>query len=256
MNTIATIRNSELDNEKLSHIFTPKNTPLDNIDFTKVIVKKPWGHEYVIYDDGNASIWVMHLHKGGSTSMHCHIYKKTALVVLKGKAITTTLNDGFMLKEGDGLVLEKKVFHATQAASEEETIVLELETPSKKTDVVRLVDLYGRETAGYESESKMIPGNASEHVFFTPLETNTIKSIGNMHLSLHSFSADTLLNSINKDEICVVLDGEIRDEKLRQVYKKGDLLRVQVSNDALRTLKDSKILHITPASLQLTMLNG
>ena len=164
---IEVIRNSELDNEKLAYLIIPKSTSLEKIDFSKVIVKKPWGYEYLLYDDGNAAAWILHLHKGASTSMHCHLYKKTALVVLKGEAISTTLSEGFILKESDGLVLEKKAFHSTQSLSEEGTILLELETPSRKTDVVRLIDLYGRETAGYESESEMIlKGGLDEGNFF------------------------------------------------------------------------------------------
>ena len=79
---IELIKNSETDNEKLAHLFAPRNDGNEQIDFSRVIVKKPWGYEYSLYDDGKASAWILYLHKNALTSMHCHVYKKTALFVL------------------------------------------------------------------------------------------------------------------------------------------------------------------------------
>lgn len=61
---ICSINNSALDNEKLSHIFIPKEAVQENFDFSNVVVKKPWGYEYLLYDDGKASAWVLYLNKG------------------------------------------------------------------------------------------------------------------------------------------------------------------------------------------------
>ncbi len=251
---IESIKNSEVDNEKLSQLLIPKNTSLEKIDFSKVVVKKPWGHEYLLYDDGNAAAWILYLNKGASTSMHCHLYKKTALVVLKGEAISTTLSEGFILKESDGLVLDKKVFHSTQSISEEGTILLELETPSKKTDVVRLIDLYGRETAGYESESEMVTNfGLDERIFFPSNEEETIKKIGNTFISISTVEENSVISLINvKSSGVIILDGELRDEVNRKTFSRGDLFSIS-KYPSLRAIRKTKILKIETAQSSLSI---
>ena len=36
------------------------------------VVKKPWGHEYLIYENDDLGIWFLHIEKGQQTSTHCH----------------------------------------------------------------------------------------------------------------------------------------------------------------------------------------
>src|SRR3989338_11301099 len=141
-NIIRLIRNSDSDNERLSQILTPIDNALKNFDFSNVIVKKHWGYEYLMYQNDKVSIWIFHIKSGCLTSMHCHINKKTALIVLCGEAVFTTLEQGLDLKEGDALILDKKVFHSTQAISADGAIVMEIETPTLKTYLLRLSDDY------------------------------------------------------------------------------------------------------------------
>ncbi|MEK6933944.1 MAG: HAD family phosphatase [Nanoarchaeota archaeon] len=245
-NMIELISNSEADNERLSQIFIPKPKVLDSVDFSKVIVKKPWGHEYLLYDDGNASAWVLHINKDNLTSMHCHIYKKTALIVLAGKVACSTLNHGFLLNEGDGLILDKKVFHSTQALSQEEVILLELETPSKKTDVVRLIDIYGRQSEGYESESEMIKDMpAYKRVFFNVEELGIEKRIGNKNLSFNILEEDIYLDEkLLNSELLIILGGELKDEINRKSYIKGDIIKTD-KDSSIMVKRKAKILKIS-----------
>ena len=248
-NMIEFISNSEVDNEKLSQIFTPKTKTLDSVDFSKVVVKKPWGHEYLLYDDGNASVWILHINKDNLTSMHCHIYKKTALIVLAGKAVCTTLKEGFLLNEGDGLILDKKVFHSTQALSQKELILLELETPSKKTDVIRLIDQYGRESEGYESESEMIK-NIPEYnrVFFNLEDLGVEKRIGNKNLSFNLLEEDLYLaEEVLNGELLIILEGELKDEINKKSYIKGDIIKTN-NNSKIMVKRKAKILKISSAN--------
>ena len=48
---IELIKNSETDNEKLAHLFAPRNDGNEQIDFSRVIVKKPWGYEYLLFEN-------------------------------------------------------------------------------------------------------------------------------------------------------------------------------------------------------------
>ena len=52
--------------------------------FDDVVVKNPWGEEYLCFRNGDVAIWYLFILKGEKTSMHCHPTKNTGLVVLKG----------------------------------------------------------------------------------------------------------------------------------------------------------------------------
>jgi len=51
-----------------------------NIDkfYDRKVVKKPWGHEYVVYRKGNdLSVTLLRINYKKKTSLHCHPNKKT-----------------------------------------------------------------------------------------------------------------------------------------------------------------------------------
>ena len=58
-----------------------------NSIYSKMVVKKPWGFEYIVYDDkdkiGITFLNIKYKHK---TSLHCHPKKKTGFIILDGKA--------------------------------------------------------------------------------------------------------------------------------------------------------------------------
>ena len=77
-----------MDEEKLASISVDQKTIEDDFfDYSKVVVKKPWGYEYLIYQNDSVAVWVLFISKGYQTSMHCHPKKKTTLIVLSGKAV-------------------------------------------------------------------------------------------------------------------------------------------------------------------------
>ena len=57
----------------------------DFYDYSNVVVKKPWGYEYLIYCNDIVAIWILHIQCGAQTSMHCHPNKNTGLIVLNGE---------------------------------------------------------------------------------------------------------------------------------------------------------------------------
>ena len=59
---------------------------MENIDYRNTKVKKPWGSEYLIYQNNDVAIWLLHIIKERHTSLHCHPKKKTGLILLTGKA--------------------------------------------------------------------------------------------------------------------------------------------------------------------------
>lgn len=50
-------------------------------EFQGVIVSKPWGYEYLMYQNGIVTLWYLHIEHGCGTSMHCHPRKKTGLIL-------------------------------------------------------------------------------------------------------------------------------------------------------------------------------
>ena len=125
-------------------------------DFSKVIVKKPWGFEFLLYQNKKLAIWFLYLKKNQKTSFHCHIRKKTILYVLKGSIFFKSLKFSKKYNEGEYVQIGKKVFHQSKSISQKGSIVLELESPVNKNDLVRLSDDYGRTGIGYESRFKKI----------------------------------------------------------------------------------------------------
>ena len=146
------------DHEHIAKVaINPGDLEDDFFDYSKVVIKKPWGKEYLIYRNDDVALWALHMNKGAKTSMHCHPNKKTALVVLAGTVKCQTLNSERTLMAGQGSLIGKGVFHSTEDIDPEEVIVMELETPTNKRDLVRLNDAYGRSGKGYESSSHHLP---------------------------------------------------------------------------------------------------
>ena len=60
----------------------------NNNFYSNRVVYKPWGYEYVIYNNGNRlAITLVRIKHGYKTSLHCHPQKKTGFIILSGKAL-------------------------------------------------------------------------------------------------------------------------------------------------------------------------
>jgi len=117
------------------------------------IVKKPWGYEYLAYENENVGLWFLYIAPGQSTSMHCHPKKTTGLVLLDGEAEVSFLADKRELKSLDKVMIRRGLFHSTKALSDNGAFVFEIETPVDKQDLVRLNDKYGRASKPYEDST-------------------------------------------------------------------------------------------------------
>lgn len=142
------------DFENLSRVRTEVSGEADDFDYRDVVVRKPWGYEYLWYQNATVAIWMLHLSPKAGTSLHCHARKRTSLVVLRGRVRCATINDRYELAVGSALVLEPCAFHSTTALSPEGAIVLEVESPPRKGDLIRLKDDFGRAGRSYEDPSQ------------------------------------------------------------------------------------------------------
>lgn len=60
-------------------------------DYSDVIVIKPWGYEFLIFENDWVAIWMLHIGRKRKTSMHPHPSKVTSLVLLSGEATCSHL---------------------------------------------------------------------------------------------------------------------------------------------------------------------
>jgi mannose-6-phosphate isomerase-like protein (cupin superfamily) len=127
------------------------------MDYKNNIVLKPWGYEYLVYENEEVALWFLHINKGYQTSMHCHPKKSTGLILLKGEAELSFLADKRELKALDKVMIRRGLFHQTKALSEGGIDLFEIETPNDKSDLVRLQDKWGRKNEPYEGEKYESP---------------------------------------------------------------------------------------------------
>jgi mannose-6-phosphate isomerase-like protein (cupin superfamily) len=179
-------------------------------------VIKPWGHEFLIFENECVAIWFLNIKKDHSTSMHCHPLKKTALAVLSGKVLCNTFRHRNFLATGESIIIEPSVFHCTKALSLEGTYLLEIETPPDKLDLVRLEDDYGRESWGYEGCDQMATENLKNfrHFYFDERNCHqtrhTVENCFSISMELFRSQEDFRTNfAVNPSSIYVVCRGAL-----------------------------------------------
>lgn len=230
---------SQLDKEYLLKDQNRKaGSPDQKVDFTKFVVNKPWGCEYLVFSNPQIEIWHLFIKKLASTSVHCHPNKKTGLILLEGEAILSTLNESFKLNPLDAVVMDAGIFHSTQAISEGGIHLLETETPPDKYDLVRLQDKYGRIKCGYEGREAMFPDRENSLRFLNIMADNFIeKDFYNKRISVQNVKAsgDEMHPHIKNSELAVVLSNKISDESGQSSFSVGDIVRGDEFVEKLRT---------------------
>jgi mannose-6-phosphate isomerase-like protein (cupin superfamily) len=142
------------DYENLSRLKVESSDFANTFDYRNIVVNKPWGYEYLWFQNEKVAIWFLYIKKNNATSLHCHAKKRTSLIVLDGTVQCTTIDDKYQLKTLEAVVLEPCVFHSSMATAEEGSFIMEIETPPMKGDLVRMHDAYGRQNSGYEKTNE------------------------------------------------------------------------------------------------------
>lgn len=226
---IKKIRQTDLDKKYLSlNQYTA--TPM-SIDFRKIIVDKPWGHEYLMHSTPEVELWNLFIRHQRSTSMHCHPNKKTSLVVIKGRTIFSTLNESWELQPYDSVIIDNGAFHSTESISKDGARVLEFETPPMKHDLVRLQDKYGRANTSYENEKRMRPD--VQYARFFGKENEIIRDTHNNKMYIKKInSKKDIVNLRNPDTtLAILLGGTIKSEMGEHLYSATNVLTVEELQD-------------------------
>ncbi len=213
-----------------------------------LMVKKPWGEEYIICKTNNAATWHLKINSRKKTSLHCHPKKKTGFILLDGEVeVMIGFYEKKILKAPDKLMIRPGLFHSTKALSKKDSIVLEIETPINKNDLVRYKDNYGRENKPYESKKKM-KKLKNELIFKVPTKFGcNLYKYKKLKITIEKIRSikDLILNR-KKDTIFGVLDGGLVDKNKNYVLSAGDIVRTNTIKKLSEVFKiDKKIIILT-----------
>jgi mannose-6-phosphate isomerase-like protein (cupin superfamily) len=177
-------------------------------DLINKIIIKPWGYEYLVYENEDVALWLLHIAAGQQTSMHCHPTKTTGLVLLAGIAELSFLADKKLIQAPEKQMIRRGLFHSTKAISPEGILMFEIETPNDKDDLIRLSDKYGRVSSGYEGVNHEVKKN-NQCIWIDELDLVTIReySIDNVKFTVEKSSSIDSINYKGDDDILIFLKG-------------------------------------------------
>ena len=189
------------------------------------IVKKPWGYEYLAYENEHVALWFLYIKHTHSTSLHCHPNKTTGLILLDGKAEVSFLNDTNKLKPTDKVMIRKGLFHSTKATDERGAWIFEVETPVDKQDLVRFKDNYGREGKPYEDETFEIP-KVEDCLWIEEPKNNSqlIYNFANCELIVKNIDNVSDIAKLDDSLNVMFLKGGLQSEYGQNVAGPGDIV--------------------------------
>jgi mannose-6-phosphate isomerase-like protein (cupin superfamily) len=189
------------------------------------IVKKPWGYEYLAYENEHVALWFLYIKYTHSTSLHCHPKKTTGLILLDGQAEVSFFNHTNKLQPGNKVMIRKGLFHSTKSTDNKGAYVFEIETPVDKQDLVRFRDNYGREGKPYEDSTHEIP-KVEDCLWITDPELNESKDyfFSNCVLTVKSITDLSCFKNLDESLNVMFLKGGLQSEYSQNVAGPGDIV--------------------------------
>ena len=221
--------------------------------YTKKIVSKPWGYEYVIYNfNKKLAITFLKINYGHKTSLHCHTRKKTGFIILGGKAKVQYgiyKENTKIMQPLKRLIFRPGLFHSIEALSKNGLYLLETENPYDKNDLVRLEDKYGRKAKKYEGKN-----------FTKNLTSKYLKFKKPTYLKRYNYSFNNLsivlektdkLKKLNKNDYLsstAILDGSLVDNHNQNVISSGEIVKtstLKILSKSFKMIKPITILTVS-----------
>ena len=193
--------------------------------YKSTIVTKPWGYEYLAYENEHVALWFLYIKHTHSTSLHCHPNKTTGLVLLDGGAEVSFFNNTNKLNAGDKIMIRKGLFHSTKATNEKGAFVFEIETPVDKEDLVRFRDNYGREGKPYEDSTYENP-KEEDCLWITEEEHNY--QFANCTLEIRNITDISDFLKIDPYYNVMFLKGGLQADYKQNVSSPGDVVVANV----------------------------
>lgn len=198
------------------------------------IVNKPWGYEYIAYQNAHVALKVLHIKHGERTSLHCHPSKSTGLVLVEGEAVISFIADQTKLTAPAKKMIRRGLFHQTHAISDTGVIMLEIETPIDQDDLVRLRDDYGRQATGYETSQA--PKDSDCLTIVVPDSGSNYYSLGSSQLEI---CRPTEFDNLNDRDLVMFLQGGLIktvNGRTHLVTQPGDVGEVQIVNQVAKEM--------------------
>jgi mannose-6-phosphate isomerase-like protein (cupin superfamily) len=180
----------------------------ENNYFNK-INDKPWGKEYLAYQNKNIGIWILHVNKNQETSLHCHFKKDTILMPIYGSFKINLYNDFLILNLFECIYVPRNTFHGIHSYTDN-AILMEIEIYTEhisytdKNDLLRIKDIYNRDKTNYETSIiERTPDNNETMIFESPNNY----SINDTKIQI--LDINNLENFKSKYDKIILLEGEI-----------------------------------------------
>ena len=185
------------------------------INYLNKLFKKPWGYEYLSYQNEKIGIWILHIYENLKTSLHCHFKKDTILLVLSGTLRIDLYNTYKILNECEMLYIPANTFHGIMSYVKE-GVILEIEIYSEninysdKEDLLRLKDVYNRDKNSYIGSVEEINLQDNNSVNF---HINNKYKFGNTNIEIIK-NIDIYNNEIDKNNSIILLNGIIYNNNI------------------------------------------
>ena len=177
------------------------------IDYIGKINDKPWGKEYLAFQNKNIGIWILIVNKDQETSLHCHFKKDTILMQISGSFKINLFNTYLQLGIFEAVYVPRDTFHGIHSYIDN-SVLMEIEIYTEdiqytdKNDLLRIKDIYNRDKDKYEtSVNERIPFENESMLFKAPNKYN----IDNTKIEIIKVNnLDTIKNDFEK---IILLEG-------------------------------------------------
>ena len=204
---------------------------MKRISYSNVVVKKPWGQEYVcLSNKKKLCITLVEINPNQKTSLHSHPIKKTGFVILSGKAqvqIGLHQKNKFIYKPKSILVLRPGLFHSIKSIGNKKLLALEVESPVDKNDLVRVKDDYGRKNKSYEGSNKISRIKKNFFKMKMPKDNHANKyNFQKLSLSIANYkNLNKFSKKIKKGSVSIVINGCLVNSKKKIGVNYGEIVK-------------------------------
>lgn len=184
-----------------------KKTYLDKI------INKPWGKEYLVFQNEKIGIWILHIEQDKETSLHCHFKKDSLMIVLDGSFKINLYDEKYeILNTLESLYIPKYVFHGIYGYGVN-NILMEIEiytdsiNYSDKNDLLRIKDIHNRKDSSYENSINISQPECNENINF---HCNNDFTFNNTKLKIYNIDNfnHNIVRNYNID-FALILEGNI-----------------------------------------------
>ena len=233
-------------------------------DYRKAIVKKPWGYEYLVFQNNYVAIGLLHIVRKRKTSMHCHPRKKTGLILLSGEGLFKHIDETIELGQLDSINIKPGAFHSTEAfsslpicpISENGILIMEIESPPIKNDLCRIDDVYGRAGTSYEGKQNMVFQPKATLKFSMPSD-DTINTYNFHNLIFSVGKASSLIKNetASQPQLACVIDRPASNKSKNPYLTLGEIfdynqLKKHIANE---NIEDVMLLTVRKEEKQLKL---